>query len=82
MKKINLNEAAYKRLINEIGYGNDDLLNLCYELKTSISDASQVIRDHITMCNALHQEPNPYVSEIAKHIEAIEPLLQQMEGEI
>lgn len=82
MKTINLSEEAYKRLINEIGYGNDDLMNLCYELKTSISDASQVIRDHMIMCNMLHQEPNPYVSEIAKHIDAIEPLLQQMEEQV
>ena len=44
MKKVNLKEEAYKKLIKEIGYGNDDLGNLCNELKYSIGDASQVIR--------------------------------------
>jgi hypothetical protein len=82
MKTINLKEGAYKKLINEIGYGNDDLGSLCNELKISISDASQVIRDHMRMCEILHQEPNPSVVEIAKHVEAIEPLLQQMEAEL
>lgn len=75
MKTINLREDSYRKLINEIGYGNDDLENLCNELRYSISDASQVIRDHMTMCNRLGQEPNPYVLEIGKHIGEIENLL-------
>ena len=79
MKTVNLSEEAYKKLINEIGYGNDDLGNLCYELKISISDASQVIRDHMTMCERLNQEPNPYVSEIGKHIQEIEQLLNNLQ---
>ena len=79
MKKVNLKEEAYKKLINEIGYGNDDLGNLCNELKYSISDASQVIRDHLIMCKRLNQEPNPYVVEIGKHIQEIEQLLNNLQ---
>ena len=79
MKKVNLKEEAYKKLINEIGYGNDDLGNLCNELKYSISDASQVIRDHLIMCKRLNQEPNPYVVEIGKHIQEIKQLLNNLQ---
>lgn len=79
MKTINLKEEAYKKLIKEIGYGNDDLENLCNELKYSIGDASQVIRDHLIMCDRLNQEPNPYVAEIAKHIQEIEQLLNNLQ---
>lgn len=79
MKTINLKEEAYKKLIKEIGYGNDDLENLCNELKYSIGDASQVIRDHLIMCDRLNQEPNPYVAEIAKHIQEIERLLNNLQ---
>lgn len=78
MKTINLREDSYRKLINEIGYGNDDLENLCNELKYSISDASQVIRDHITMCNRLGQEPNTYVVEISNHIDEIKNLLEKI----
>ena len=78
MKTVNLSEEAYKKLINEIGYGNDDLGNLYYELKISISDASQVIRDHMTMCERLNQEPNPYVVEIGKHIGEVKNLLEKI----
>lgn len=78
MKTINLREDSYRKLINEIGYGNDDLENLCNELKYSISDASQVIRDHMTMCNRLGQEPNPYVVEIGKHIGEVKNLLEKI----
>ena len=79
MKTVNLSEEAYKKLINEIGYGNDDLGNLCNELKYSIGDASQVIRDHFIMCERLNQEPNPYVADIAKHIQEIEQLLNNLQ---
>lgn len=79
MKTINLKEEAYKKLIKEIGYGNDDLGNLCNELKYSISDASQVIRDHMTMCERLKQEPNPYVIGIGKHLQEIEELLNNLQ---
>jgi hypothetical protein len=78
MKTINLREDSYRKLINEIGYGNDDLENLCNELRYSISDASQVIRDHMTMCNRLGQEPNPYVVEIGKHIGEVKNLLEKI----
>jgi archaellum component FlaC len=78
MKTVNLTEESYKKLINEIGYGNDDLENLCYELKYSISDASQVIRDHMVMCDRLNQEPNQCVVEIGKHIDEIKKLLEQI----
>lgn len=78
MKTINLREDSYRKLINEIGYGNDDLENLCNELRYSISDASQVVRDHMTMCNRLNQEPNPYVVEIGKHIGEIKNLLEKI----
>ena len=78
MKTINLREDSYRKLINEIGYGNDDLENLCNELRYSISDASQVVRDHMTMCNRLKQEPNPYVVEIGKHIGEVKNLLEKI----
>ena len=78
MKTINLREDSYRKLINEIGYGNDDLENLCNELRYSISDASQVVRDHMIMCNRLNQEPNPYVVEIGKHIGEIKNLLEKI----
>lgn len=78
MKTINLREDSYRKLINEIGYGNDDLENLCNELRYSISDASQVVRDHMTMCNRLNQEPNPYVVEISNHIDEIKNLLEKI----
>lgn len=82
MKKVKLSEESYNklknRLVNESSFGNDDLANLCHELKMSISDASQVVRDHIIMCNRLGQEPNPNVIEIKNHIDAIEPLLEQI----
>ena len=44
MKTINLKEEAYKKLIKEIGYGNDDLSNLFNEIGYSIDDAIQVVR--------------------------------------
>ncbi len=78
MKTINLREDSYRKLINEIGYGNDDLENLCNELRYSISDASQVVRDHMTMCNRLNQEPNPYVVEIGKNIGEVKNLLEKI----
>ena len=78
MKTINLREDSYRKLINEIGYGNDDLENLCNELRYSISDASQVVRDHMTMCSRLNQEPNPYVVEIGKHIGEVKNLLEKI----
>jgi hypothetical protein len=78
MKTINLREDSYRKLINEIGYGNDDLDNLCNELRYSISDASQVVRDHMIMCNRLNQEPNPCVVEISNHIDEIKNLLEKI----
>ena len=78
MKKINIREESYKKLINEVGYGNDDLNNLYNELKYSISDASQVIRDHMIMCDRLNQEPDLRIVEIGKHIEEINKLLDEV----
>jgi hypothetical protein len=76
MKTINLKEEAYKKLIKEIGYGNDDLGNLCNELKYSIGDASQVIRDHLIMCDRLKQQPNSVVMQINEHLESIKKLVE------
>jgi predicted nucleic acid-binding Zn-ribbon protein len=80
MKIVKLNEEAYNKLLNEIGYGNDDLDNLKYELKISLSDALQVIRDHMTMCERLKQEPNAYVVEINEHLNAIKEALEALNG--
>ena len=79
MKTIKLSEESYnklkKRLVNEIGYGNDDLPNLFSEIKYNISDALQVVRDHLIMCNRMNQQPNSNVLQIKEHLEAIEKLV-------
>jgi len=76
MKTINLKEEAYKKLIKEIGYGNDDLSNLFNEIGYSIDDAIQVVRDHMIMCNRLGQEPNSIVIQINEHLNAIKNLVE------
>ena len=76
MKTINLKEEAYKKLIKEIGYGNDDLSNLFNEIGYSIDDAIQVVRDHMIMCNRLGQEPNSSVLQINEHLNAIKNLVE------
>lgn len=80
MKIVKLNEEAYNKLLNEIGYGNDDLGNLKYELKISLSDALQVIRDHMTMCSRLGQEPNPHVTKIGQYLNAANDELETIDG--
>jgi hypothetical protein len=76
MKKVNLKEEAYKKLIKEIGYGNDDLSNLFNEIGYSIDDAIQVVRDHMIMCNRLGQQPNSIVIQVNEHLEAIKKLVE------
>lgn len=76
MKTINLSEESYKKLINEIGYGNDDLSNLFNEIGYSIDDAIQVVRDHMIMCNRLGQQPNSIVIQVNEHLEAIKKLVE------
>jgi beta-lactamase class D len=78
MKKITLKEESYKKLLNEIGYGNDDLSNLSSELKYSIDDALQVVRDHMIMCNRLQEKPNPNVVQIDEHLNAIVKLIESI----
>lgn len=80
MKIVKLNEEAYNKLLNEIGYGNDDLDNLKYELKISLSDALQVIRDHMTMCSRLGQEPNQHVTKIEQYLNAANDELETIDG--
>jgi beta-lactamase class D len=76
MKTVNLSEEAYKKLINEIGYGNDDLSNLFNEIGYSIDDALQVVRDHLIMCDRLKQQPNSVVMQINEHLESIKKLVE------
>jgi len=76
MKTVNLSEESYNRLINEIGYGNDDLSNLFNEIGYSIDDALQAVRDHLIMCNRLRQQPNSSVIQINEHLEAIKKLVE------
>lgn len=76
MKKVNLSEEAYNKLINEIGYGNDDLSNLFNEIGYSIDDAMQVVRDHYIMCNRLGQEPNGTVMQIKEYLDSIKKLVE------
>lgn len=78
MKTIELNESAYNKLLTELGYGNDDLSNLAHELDMNLSDAMQVVRDHVIMCNRLGQEPNEYVLKIEQHLNAINDLLNNI----
>ncbi len=80
MKKVTLKEEAYNRLLNEIGYGNDDLGNLCNDMRYEIEDALQIVRDHMTMCERLKQEPNAYVVEINEHLNAIKEALEALNG--
>ena len=80
MKKVTLKEEAYNRLLNEIGYGNDDLGNLCNDMRYEIEDALQIVRDHMTMCKRLKQEPNAYVVEINEHLNAIKEALDALNG--
>lgn len=80
MKKVTLKEEAYNRLLNEIGYGNDDLGNLCNDMRYEIEDALQIVRDHMTMCKRLKQEPNAYVVEINEHLNAIKEALEALNG--
>jgi beta-lactamase class D len=80
MKKVTLKEEAYKKLLNEIGYGNDDLGNLCNDMRYEIDDALQIVRDHMTMCERLKQEPNAYVVEINEHLNAIKEALDALGG--
>ena len=80
MKKVTLKEEAYKKLLNEIGYGNDDLGNLCNDMRYEIEDALQIVRDHMTMCERLKQEPNAYVVEINEHLNAIKEALDALGG--
>ena len=80
MKKVTLKEEAYKKLLNEIGYGNDDLGNLCNDMRYEIEDALQIVRDHMTMCERLKQEPNAYVVEINEHLNAIKEALEALNG--
>ncbi len=75
MKKVALKEEAFKKLLNEVGYGNDDLLNLCNDMRYEIDDALQIVRDHMIMCKRLNQEPNVYVVEIDEHLKAIKEAL-------
>ena len=79
MKTVKLSEESYnklkKRLVNEIGYGNDDLPNLFSEIENNISDALQVVRDHLIMCNRMNQQPNSNILQIKEHLEAIEKLV-------
>jgi hypothetical protein len=79
MKTVKLSEESYnklkKKLVNEIGYGNDDLPNLFSEIENNISDALQVVRDHLIMCNRMNQQPNSNVLQIKEHLEAIEKLV-------
>ena len=76
MKTVNLSEESYNRLINEIGYGNDDLSNLFNEIGYSIDDALQVVRDHLIMCDRLKQQPNSAVMQINEHLESIKKLVE------
>ena len=80
MKTVKLSEESYnnlkKRLVNEIGYGNDDLSNLFSEIGYNISDALQVVRDHLIMCNRMNQQPNSNVLQIKEHLEEIEKLVE------
>lgn len=80
MKKVTLKEEAYNKLLNEIGYGNDDLGNLCNDMRYEIEDALQIVRDHMTMCKRLKQEPNAYVVEINEHLNAIKEALEALNG--
>ena len=80
MKKVTLKEEAYNKLLNEIGYGNDDLGNLCNDIRYEIEDALQIVRDHMTMCERLKQEPNAYVVEINEHLKAIKEALEALNG--
>ena len=80
MKKVTLKEEAYNKLLNEIGYGNDDLGNLCNDMRYEIEDALQIVRDHMTMCKRLKQEPNAYVVEINEHLNAIKEALDALNG--
>ena len=80
MKKVTLKEEAYKKLLNEIGYGNDDLGNLCNDIRYEIEDALQIVRDHMTMCERLKQGPNAYVVEINEHLKAIKEALEALNG--
>ena len=63
MKRVIINESSYNRLLNESGYGNDDLDNLLDNLEIEFSD--------------MNEAPNEYVSEIKKYADAISSILQE-----
>ena len=47
-----------------------------------MSDALQVIRDHMTMCSRLGQEPNPHVTKIGGYLNAANDELETIDGNL
>ena len=79
MKKVNLSEEAYKKLINEISYGlvdkSDDVhYEIFYEMKNTFSDFYDTVK-----YNA--DTNNPYVKKIKEYADAIKAILDRKENQ-
>lgn len=79
MKKVNLSEQAYNKLINEISYGlvdkSDDVhYEIFYEMKSAFSDFYDTVK-----YNA--DTNNPYVKKIKEYADAIKAILDKKEDQ-
>jgi hypothetical protein len=77
MKKVKLKEEAYRNLLNEIGYGNDDLGNLYEDMKQAFTDFTNILSEHVIMTRNMNQDINPYIKGISEHAVEIEKLINQ-----
>lgn len=86
MKKINLNEKAYNRLVNEISYGTVD--NAYRRSMDIFSDAQSAFEEfYNALTDALYnvqyesgeyeQTSNPYLNKIKEHADAIYDIFNQ-----